>query len=233
MRRFEARASALHEGNSEDAPLNTRETGTHQWPRVLLAAMGRILLLFAALVVIGYLWLAVAMGGGSPKWIERITLMAAVAFSVYWLLGWWPAIYTVQRRLLIAVTVLLMLPALILLFAVEPWQRTQMQRQNALLSNQTQLDRALERYACPEDDLLVVTPWIFIVDGEESRRLVELRLIPAERTNPSIVLARTTARGDFVSDQRLTTKWDAAASCVGGNDALQALVRRMTEGAYE
>jgi len=213
--------------------LNTRETGTNPWPRMFLGAMGRILLLFAAIGVIGYLWLAVALGGGSPKWIERITLMAAVAFSAYWLLGWWPAVYTVYRRLLIVITVLLMLPALVLLFAVEPWQRTQMQRQNALLYNQAQLDSALERYACPEDDLLVVTPWIFIVDGEESRRLVELRLIPAARTKPSIVLARTTARGDLVRDGMLTTRWDAAASCVGGNDALQALVRRMAEGAYD
>jgi len=115
--------------------------------------------------------------------------------------------------------------ALILLFAVEPWQRAQMQRQNALLPNQGQLDRALDRYACPGDDLLVVTPWIFIVDGEESRRLVELRLIPAARIKPSIVLARTTARGDLTRDEMLSTKRDAAASCVGGNDALEALVR--------
>jgi hypothetical protein len=200
---------------------------------MFLGAMGRILLLLAAIVVIGYLWLAVALGGGSPTWIERITPMAAVVFSAYWLLGWWPAVYPVYRRLLIAITVLLMLPALILLFAVEPWQRTQMQRQNALLSNQGQLDRALERYACPEDDLLVVTPWIFIVDGEESRRLVELRLIPAARTTTSIVLARTTARGDLARNEMLTTRWDAAASCVGGNDALEALVRRMAEGAYD
>lgn len=199
---------------------------------MILRVVGRILLLFAAMMAIGYLWLAVALGGGSPKWIERITLMAGVAFSAYWLLGWWPATYTFYRRLLIVITVLLLLPALILVFAVEPWQRTQMQRQNALLSNQAQIDRALEHYGCPENDLLVVTPWIFIVDGAESRRLVELRLIPATRTQPSIVLARTTARGDLVRDETLTTSWDAAASCVGGNDALRALVGRMEAGAY-
>lgn len=213
--------------------MNSRESRANEWPLLISRAAGRIALLIVAIALIGYLWLAVALGGGSPEWIERITLMAAVAFGAYWLLGWWPSIYTRYRRLLLGITVLLMLPALILLFAVEPWQRVQTQKHAALWFNQDQLQRAVERLACPNGDVLVVTPWIFIVDGETSRRLVELRLIPAAREKPSRMLARTTAGGDVAGDEMLATHWEAAASCAGSTSELEALIRRMADGGFE
>jgi hypothetical protein len=57
------------------------------WLRTLLAVAGRLLLLAAVIAVIGYLWLVVALGGRSPKWVEAMILKAAVPFTAYWVGG--------------------------------------------------------------------------------------------------------------------------------------------------
>jgi hypothetical protein len=200
---------------------------------VVLAVTGRVLLLPAVIALIGYLWLAVALGGGSPTWIEQLVLMSPVAFTAYWALGWRPRNHTVVRRILLGITFFLLLPALILVFALEPWQRAQMQRQNALFFNQSQLESALEQHVCPDGNILVITPWLFILDGEASRRLVELRVIPSERQRPSRLLGRTTARGEFARQEALATEYQAVAACVGDDNALEGLLQRMAEGAFE
>jgi hypothetical protein len=191
------------------------------------------LLLPAVIALIGYLWLAVALGGGSPTWIEQLLLVSPVAFTAYWALGWRPRNHTVARRILLGITFLLVLPALILVFAYEPWQRAQMQRQNALFFNQSQLESALERHVCPDGNTLVVTPWLFIVDGEASRRLVELRIIPAERQRPSRLLGRTTARGGLARQEALAIEYEAAAACLGDDHAFEGLLQRLAEGVFE
>jgi len=76
---------------------------------------------------------------------------------------------------------LLLLPALILVFALEPWQRAQIQRGNAGFFNHRQLDSALEQDRCPDANIPVVTPLLIIVDGEACRRLIELQIIPSEQ----------------------------------------------------
>ena len=200
---------------------------------VLLAVTGRVLLLPAVIALIGYLWLAVALGGGSPKWIEQLVLVSPVAFTAYWLLGWTPRNHTVARHTLLGITFLLLLPALILVFALEPWQRAQMQRQNAIFFNQSQLESALEQHVCPDGNILVVVPWLFIVDGETSRRLVELRIIPSERQRPSRLLGRTTARGELARQEALATEYQAAAACLGDDNAFEGLLQRLAEGAFE
>lgn len=200
---------------------------------VLLAVTGRVLLLPGVIALIGYLWLAVALGGGSPKWIEQMVLVSPVAFTAYWLLGWRPRNHTVGRRILLGITFSLVLPALILVFALEPRQRAQMQRDNAIFFNQSQLERALEQHGCPDGNILVIVPWLFIVDGEASRRLVELRIIPAERQRPSRLLGRTTAQGEFARQEALATEYHAAAACLGDGHAFDGLLQRMADGEFQ
>jgi hypothetical protein len=199
----------------------------------VLAVTGRLLLLPAVIALIGYLWLNVAMDGGSPRWIEHSVLVSPVAFTAFWLLGWRPRDHAGARRILLGITLLLLLPALFLLFALEPWQRAQMQRHNAIFSNQNHLDSALEKHVCPNGNILVVTPWLFIVDGETSRRLVEVRIVLMERQNPSLLLARATAQGDLARQHALATEYPAAAACLGDEEEFEGLLQRIAEGQFE
>ena len=208
-------------------------TNAKSWIPALLIVTGRLLLLPAGIALIGFLWLAVALGGGSPKWIEHMVLVSPVAFTAYWLLGWRPRDHRAARRILLGITLVLLVPALILVFALEPWQRAQMQRHNALYSNQGHLDSALEQHVCADGRVLVVTPWLFIVDGEESRRLVELRIIPLERNRYSLLLARTTALGDLARQPALAGEYPAAAACLGDEHAFEDLLQRMAERRFE
>jgi len=208
-------------------------TNAKSWMPALMVATGRVLLLPAVLVLIGFLWLSVALGGGSPKWIEHLVLVSPVAFTAYWLLGWRPRDYRTARRILLGITVLLLVPALILVFALEPWQRAQMQRHNALVWNQSHLDSALEQHVCPNGSILVVTPWLFIVDGEASRRLVELRVVPLERNRHSLVLARTTALRGLARQPALASEYEAVVECLGDAYALEDLLERMADGRFE
>jgi hypothetical protein len=202
-------------------------------PRHIAAVTARVLMFPAVIAMLGYLWLSVARHGSSPTWITQLVLVAPVAFAAYWLLGWSSQKHGPPRRILLAITLLLILPALVVLFAVEPWQRAQMRQQNALFSNQRHLDSAVERHDCPDGGTLVVTPWLFITDGSEFRRLVELRLIPSKRTAPSLLLVRTTAGGELAPRQTTPEEHAAAAACTGGAGALEALFHRMAEGAFE
>ncbi|WP_083499462.1 hypothetical protein [Thioalkalivibrio nitratireducens] len=206
---------------------------TRGWSAILLAAAARLLLLVGGLGAIGYLWLAVALGAGTGlAWIERSVLMSAVAFTVYWTLGWWRH-YAAYRRVLLAITALAVAPALVLVLVIEPWQRADMQRENAIHSNRTHAENAIERFPCPDGALLVLTPWIFLVDGDGLRRLVELRLIPADRQTPSRLLLRHTASGGLAHREELADHRDSVIACIGSSDALDTLVRKMGEGGYE
>lgn len=201
--------------------------------RRIAAVTGRVLLLPAVIAMLGCLWLSVARHGGSPTWIGQLVLVAPVAFAAYWLLGWTAQAHGPPRRILLAITLLLILPALLLVFAVEPWQRMQMRQQNALFANRHHLDSALERHDCPDGGTLVVAPWLFIIDGRELRRLVELQLVPPERTASSLLLVRTTARGELAPRQTTAEEYEAAAACMGDAGALEELVERMADGAFE
>ncbi|TVP88345.1 MAG: hypothetical protein EA347_06125 [Thioalkalivibrio sp.] len=191
------------------------------------------MLLPVGIALLGYLWLSAATHTGSPTWIEQLVLVSPVAFTAYWLLGWSSQAHDPPRRILLGITVLLTLPALVLVFAVEPWQRAEMQRQNAVFSNQAHLDAALERHDCPNGDTLVVAPWLFVTEGEGLRRLVELRIVPSQRRASSQLLVRTTAHGDLAQRQTTADLHQAAAACVGSAGALDALVQRMAEGTFE
>lgn len=206
--------------------------GVRELPRVFLVAIARLLLLGGALAAIGCLWLAVAIGGGAPAWIERTVLMSGVAFAVYWLLGWWRD-YGGYRRVLLAITLLALLPALVLVAVIEPRQRADMKRQNAMFSNQAHAESAVERFPCPDGALLVVTPWIFILDADEPRRLVELRLLPGDREKPSRLLLRHTARGHLAYREELESERGRVIACVGSGDALDVLVHNMGDGVYQ
>ncbi len=105
------------------------DTAGPSWLPTLLAVAGRLLLFAVVIAAIGSLWVALALGGRSPKWVEAMILMAAVPFTAYWLLGWRLRFHASYRRLLLVTSVLLVLPALVLLFSMKPWPRTPMQRQ--------------------------------------------------------------------------------------------------------
>ncbi len=214
------------------ALITERTNAANSLPRII-GAIGWLLLLPVGIALLGYLWLTVAMHGRGPTWIEQLVLVSPVAFTAYWLLGWSSQSHGMPRRILLGITVLLAVPALALVFAVEPWQRAEMQRQNTLFSNQAHLDAALERHDCPNGDTLVVAPWLFVTDGEEIRRLVELRIVPAQRTASSRLLVRTTARGDLAQRQTTADRNQAAAACVGSAAALDGLVQRIAEGTFE
>ncbi|MFO8152325.1 hypothetical protein [Thioalkalivibrio sp.] len=212
--------------------INGRPNAKSSLPR-LLAVAGRLLLLPVVVVLLGYLWLSVAGRAESPAWIGQLVLVSPVAFTAYWLLGWSSQAYHLPRRMLLGITVLLMLPALTVVLAVEPWQRAEMQRQHALYANQTHLDTALERHDCPNGDTLVVAPWLFVIEGKELRRLVELRLVPTDRTSSSPLLVRATARGDLAHRQTTAEEQEAAVACIGNAGALEGLVQRIAEGTFE
>lgn len=199
----------------------------------MAAVAGWLLLLPIVVALLGYLWLWVATQGTAPVWIGQLVLVSPVAFTAYWLLGWSPEAHGASRRILLAITVLLPVPALTMILAVEPWQRAEMQRQHTAFSNQHYFDSALERHECPNGDTLVVTPWLFTIDGSELRRLVELRIVPADRTSPSPLLVRATASGDLAHRQTTAEHRETAVACVGNASALEELVQRIAEGVFE
>lgn len=212
--------------------INGRPNAKNSLPR-LVAVAGWLLLLPVVVALLGCLWLSVAGRAESPAWIEQLVLVSPVAFTAYWLLGWSSQASDPPRRMLLGITVLLMLPALTVVLALEPWQRAEMQRQRALFANQTHLDTALERHDCPNGDTLVVAPWLFVIDGKELRRLVELRIVPADRTSPSRLLVRATARDDLAHRQKMVEEQDAAIACIGSASALEGLVQRIAEGTFK
>ena len=216
-------STALNEGR-----LNAQRS----MPRIA-AVTGWLLLLPIVVALLGRLWLWVATQGTAPVWVGQLVLVSPVAFTAYWLLGWSPEAHGASRRILLGITVLLTLPALTMILVVEPWQRAEMQRQLTAFSNQHYLDSALERHECPNGDTLVVTPWLFTIDGSDLRRLVELRIVPADRTSSAPLLVRATARGDLAHRQTATQQQEAAIACIGNASALEELVQRIAEGAFE
>jgi hypothetical protein len=89
--------------------------------RLLLIVAGRLLLLPAAIALIGSLVLGHLLGG-SPMWVVAMALASAVPFGFYWLLSWKRRRLRTARRILLGITLLLLSPALILMYAPGPWQ---------------------------------------------------------------------------------------------------------------
>ena len=88
--------------------------------RLLLIVAGRLLLLPAAIALIGSLALSHDLGG-SPMWVVNMALASALPFGVYWLLSWRPRSHRTARRILLGISLLLLSPALILMYVPGPW----------------------------------------------------------------------------------------------------------------
>ncbi len=116
---------------------------------------------------------------------------------------------------------------------VEPHQRSESQATNNRLLNERRMADALALISCPSGKTLVVVPGIPIVQGESTRHMLELYLLPVDPTQRAVKLANTRYDGKVIEAPALTELRPEIIACLASPDDLQTLLRQMEGGAEE